>query len=122
VARLAATSLFDHAGIVEAHTACGGRPRGGRDRGGPTDFEALSHQQNDDVPEGRTGARLSPTAPPSLRFSTWLAQMAGRWSRAKSAICQDLSCLNDAARAKSGSFSQALEDHDDVQRVWAAVK
>ena len=30
--------------------------------------------------------------------------------------------LDDAARAEVGEFLQALEDHDDVQRVWAAVK
>jgi transcriptional/translational regulatory protein YebC/TACO1 len=30
--------------------------------------------------------------------------------------------LDDASREKVGEFLQALEDHDDVQRVWAAVK
>jgi transcriptional/translational regulatory protein YebC/TACO1 len=30
--------------------------------------------------------------------------------------------LDDSARAHVGEFLQALEDHDDVQRVWAAVK
>jgi transcriptional/translational regulatory protein YebC/TACO1 len=30
--------------------------------------------------------------------------------------------LDDAARGEVGEFLQALEDHDDVQRVWAAVK
>jgi transcriptional/translational regulatory protein YebC/TACO1 len=30
--------------------------------------------------------------------------------------------LNDADREDVGNFLQALEDHDDVQRVWAAVK
>ena len=30
--------------------------------------------------------------------------------------------LDDASRATVGEFLQALEDHDDVQRVWAAVK
>ena len=30
--------------------------------------------------------------------------------------------LDDAARGDVGEFLQALEDHDDVQRVWAAVK
>jgi transcriptional/translational regulatory protein YebC/TACO1 len=30
--------------------------------------------------------------------------------------------LDDAARSDVGAFLQALEDNDDVQRVWAAVK
>ena len=30
--------------------------------------------------------------------------------------------LNDTQRAEVGEFLQALEDHDDVQRVWAALK
>ena len=30
--------------------------------------------------------------------------------------------LNDTQRGEVGEFLQALEDHDDVQRVWAAVK
>ena len=30
--------------------------------------------------------------------------------------------LDDAQRAEVGEFLQALEDHDDVHRVWAAVK
>ena len=30
--------------------------------------------------------------------------------------------LTEADRAGVGEFLQMLEDHDDVQRVWAAVK
>ncbi len=30
--------------------------------------------------------------------------------------------LDETARGEVGEFLQALEDHDDVQRVWAAVK
>jgi hypothetical protein len=30
--------------------------------------------------------------------------------------------LNDAQRGEVGEFLQSLEDHDDVHRVWAAVK
>jgi len=30
--------------------------------------------------------------------------------------------LDDATRSSVGEFLQALDDHDDVQRVWAAVK
>ena len=30
--------------------------------------------------------------------------------------------LTDEHRAEAGEFLQALEDHDDVHRVWAAIK
>jgi transcriptional/translational regulatory protein YebC/TACO1 len=30
--------------------------------------------------------------------------------------------LNDENRRQVGEFLQTLEDHDDVHRVWAAVK
>jgi transcriptional/translational regulatory protein YebC/TACO1 len=33
--------------------------------------------------------------------------------------CPDLS---EEQRAEVGAFLQALDDHDDVHRVWAAVK
>ena len=29
--------------------------------------------------------------------------------------------LSDAQRAEVGEFLQALDDHDDVHRVWAAL-
>jgi transcriptional/translational regulatory protein YebC/TACO1 len=30
--------------------------------------------------------------------------------------------LSDEERAEVGEFLQAIEDHDDVHRVWAAMK
>jgi len=30
--------------------------------------------------------------------------------------------LTDEQRTETGEFLQTLEDHDDVHRVWAAVK
>ena len=30
--------------------------------------------------------------------------------------------LTDAQKAEAGEFLQALDDHDDVHRVWAAMK
>ena len=30
--------------------------------------------------------------------------------------------LDDTQRSEVGEFLQAIEDHDDVQHVWAAVK
>jgi transcriptional/translational regulatory protein YebC/TACO1 len=30
--------------------------------------------------------------------------------------------LSDEHRAEAGEFLQALEEHDDVHRVWTAIK
>jgi len=30
--------------------------------------------------------------------------------------------LSDEARGEGGAFLQSLEDHDDVHRIWAAVR
>ncbi len=116
--------LFDHVGLVEAH-----HPEAGADleaaaiEAGANDFEALSHEQNDDIPEGHAGARFVTDRTAVHAVSTWLTQHG--WSVVTSElgyIAKAFPELDDAARAEVGEFLQALEDHDDVQRVWAAVK
>jgi len=37
-------------------------------------------------------------------------------------VAKQFPVLDEAGRAEVGEFLQALEDLDDVQRVWAAVK
>jgi len=116
--------LFDHVGIVEAH-----HPDPAADieaaaiEAGANDFEALTHSQNDDIPEGHAGARFVTDRTAVHAASTWLAQHG--WSVVTSELgyrAKSFPELDDAARAEVGEFLQALEDHDDVQRVWAAVK
>lgn len=116
--------LFDHVGLVEAHTGDAAADlEGAAIEAGANDFEPLSHQQNDDIPEGRVGARFVTERTAVHAVSTWLAQHG--WSVVTSEIgylAKTFPELDDAARAEVGEFLQALEDHDDVQRVWAAVK
>jgi YebC/PmpR family DNA-binding regulatory protein len=116
--------LFDHVGIVEAH-----HPDAGIDReaaaieAGANDFEALSSSQNDDIPEGAAGARFLTDRTALHTASTWLKEHG--WTVVTSEIgyvAKSFPDLEDAARAEVGEFLQALEDHDDVQRVWAAVR
>jgi YebC/PmpR family DNA-binding regulatory protein len=116
--------LFDHVGIVEAH-----RPEATVDleaaaiEAGANDFEALTHAQNDDVPEGHAGARFLCDRTAIHAVSVWLKQNG--WSVITSEpgfIPKSYPELDDATRVQVGEFLQALEDHDDVQRVWAAVK
>lgn len=116
--------LFDHVGIVEAHHADAAVDlEAAAIEAGANDFEALTHQQNDDVPEGRAGARFITERTAVHAVSTWLAQNG--WSVITSEIgylAKTFPELDDTQRGEVGEFLQALEDHDDVQRVWAAVK
>jgi YebC/PmpR family DNA-binding regulatory protein len=116
--------LFDHVGIVEAH-----HPDGSSDleaaaiEAGANEFEPVSHDQNDDIPAGHAGARFLTDRPAVHAVSTWLKQhgwtvITAEWGY----VAKSYPTLDEAGRAEVGEFLQALEDNDDVQRVWAAVK
>jgi YebC/PmpR family DNA-binding regulatory protein len=116
--------LFDHVGIVEAH-----HPDAAIDleaaaiEAGANDFEAISHRQNDDIPEGHAGARFTTDRTAVHAVSVWLSQHG--WSVITSELGYQAKVfpeLDEASRASVGEFLQAIEEHDDVQRVWAAVK
>jgi YebC/PmpR family DNA-binding regulatory protein len=116
--------LFEHTGIVEAH-----HPDAGIDReaaaieAGANEVETLSREQNDDIPEGVAGARFLTDRGAVHSVSKWLSQNG--WTVVTSEIgyvpknCPE---LNESQRAETGEFLQSLEDHDDVHRVWAALK
>ena len=116
--------LFDHVGIVEAHTAQAGADiEAAAIEAGADNFESLTHQQNDDIPEGAVGARFTTDRAAVHSASTWLTKNG--WTVVTSEIgyiAKMFPELDDTARAEVGEFLQALEDHDDVHRVWAAVK
>ncbi len=116
--------LFDHVGLVEAH-----HPDAKTDleaaaiEAGANDFEALTHEQNDDIPEGHAGARFITDRTSVHAVSSWLKQNG--WSVVTAELgylAKNYPELDDTQRAEVGEFLQQLEDHDDVQRVWAAVK
>lgn len=116
--------LFDHVGIVEAH-----HPDAASDleaaaiEAGANEFEALTHQQNDDIPEGHAGARFLTDRTAVHGAATWLKQNGWNVITAELGyIAKMFPTLDDTQRAEVGEFLQAIEDHDDVQRVWAAVK
>src|SRR5471030_3080346 len=51
--------LFEHVGLVEAHHADAGTDlEAAAIEAGANDFEPLTHQQNDDIPEGHASARF----------------------------------------------------------------
>lgn len=116
--------LFDHVGLVEAHY-----PDAGADieaaaiEAGAQNVEPVSHEENDDIPEGTTGARFITERSDLHTVSQWLA--ANKWTIVTSELgylAKNFPELTADDRAQTGEFLQALEDHDDVHRVWAAIK
>jgi YebC/PmpR family DNA-binding regulatory protein len=116
--------LFDQAGIVEAH-----HPDPATDieaaaiEAGANEVEPLSSAQNDDIPEGAAGARFITDRTVVHAVSQWLTQNG--WTVVTSELGylpKQFPELTDEQRAEVGEFLQELDDHDDVHRVWAAVK
>jgi YebC/PmpR family DNA-binding regulatory protein len=116
--------LFDHVGLVEAH-----HPDAAIDReaaaieAGANEVELLAHEQNDDIPEGAAGAKFICDRTAVAAVSKWLS--SNGWTVVTSElghVPKQFPELNDAQRAEVGEFLQTLDDHDDVHRVWAAVK
>jgi YebC/PmpR family DNA-binding regulatory protein len=116
--------LFDHCGIVEAHHP---DPKSDLEaagiEAGANEVEPLSHEQNDDIPEGAAGARFLTDRAAVHTVSKWLSQNG--WKVVTSEIGfipKNYPDLGEQQRAEAGEFLQALDDHDDVHRVWAALK
>src|ERR1041385_3742930 len=116
--------LFEHVGIVEAH-----HPQAGTDieaaaiEAGANEVEPLTQEQNDDIPEGAAGARFLADRTAVHTVSKWLS--ANGWTVITSElgyVPRNFPELTEAQRMEVGEFLQALDDHDDVHRVWAAVK
>jgi YebC/PmpR family DNA-binding regulatory protein len=116
--------LFDHVGLVEAHHADPGIDiEAAAIEAGANEFEPLAHDQNDDIPSDRTGARFIADRAATATVSKWLSQNG--WTVITSElgyVPKQYPSLTDEHRAEVGEFLQALDDHDDVHRVWAALK
>lgn len=116
--------LFDHVGLVEAH-----HPDPNTDReaaaieAGANEVETLTSEQNDDIPEGTAGARFICDRTAVHTIATWLGKNG--WTVVTSElgyVPKQFPELTDVQKAEAGEFLQALDDHDDVHRVWAALK
>ena len=116
--------LFDHVGLVEAHHAGAEVDiEAAAIEAGAQNVEPLTHAENDDIPEGVTGARFITERPDLHAVSQWLA--ANGWTVVTSElgyVAKSFPALDEAQRTEVGEFLQSVEDHDDVHRVWAALK
>ena len=116
--------LFDHVGLVEAHHADLSLDlEGAAIEAGAQNVEPLAHAENDDIPEDRLGARFFTERADLHAVSQWLS--SNGWTIVTSElgyVAKNFPKLSDEQRAEVGEFLQSLEDHDDVHRVWAALK
>ena len=116
--------LFDHVGLVEAHHADTGVDiEEAAIESGAQNVEPVSHAENDDIPEATTGARFTTERTDLHAVSQWLSQNG--WTVVTSElgyIAKSHPELTEEERTHTGEFLQTLEDHDDVHRVWAALK
>ncbi len=116
--------LFEHVGLVEAH-----HPDATTDieaaaiEAGAQDFEPLTHTDDAEVLEGNAGARFITDRAELHAVSQWLSDNG--WTVLTSElgyIAKTFPDLSEGERMEVSEFLQALEDHDDVHRLWAAVK
>ena len=115
--------LFDHVGLVEAHRAEAADIEEAAIEAGAQNVEPLTHTEHEDIPEGATGARFISERTDLHAVSQWLSQNG--WTVVTSElgyIAKSHPELSDEERTQTGEFLQTLEDHDDVHRVWAALK
>lgn len=116
--------LFDHVGIVEAYCADAGVDiEGAAIEAGAQNVEPLTHEQNDDIPADQTGARFLTERTDLHSVSQWLSKNG--WTVITSElgyVPKQFPSLTEEQQAEVGEFLHSLDDHDDVHRVWAAVK
>ncbi|MHA3771909.1 YebC/PmpR family DNA-binding transcriptional regulator [Verrucomicrobiota bacterium sgz303538] len=116
--------LFDHVGIVEAHTGDATADiESAAIEAGAQNVEPLSHDQNDDIPADRNGARFLTERTDLHTVSQWLSKNG--WTVVTSElgyVPKQFPNLSEEQLGEVGEFLQSLDDHDDVHRVWAAVK
>ena len=116
--------LFDHVGLVEAYTTDTAKdPEEAAIEAGANEVEALTHEQNDDIPAEALGARFITERTETAAATKWLN--ANGWTVVTSEIgyvAKQFPTLTDEQQAEVGEFLHALDEHDDVHRVWAAIR
>ncbi|HEX8914981.1 MAG TPA: YebC/PmpR family DNA-binding transcriptional regulator [Humisphaera sp.] len=119
--------VFDSVGLVEAH-----RPAvPGVDvdleeaaiEAGASDVQPLTRDQNDDIPADAVGAKFICERADVATVSKWLG--SNGWTVVTSEVGfvpKVFPELTEEQLNEVGEFLQALEENDDVHRVWAALK
>jgi len=113
--------MFDHLGVVEAHHADTKQDiEAAAIEAGADNVEPL---EPGEVPEGRLGARFTgpitalDTVAKYLKSAGWTVTASELRFLAKNFVE-----VSDAQRKEVMDFLTALDDHDDVHRVYAAIR
>ena len=113
--------FFNHMGVIEAtHPEPNRDAEGDAIEAGAQEIEPL---EADEVPEGRKGARFL-TEMKDLDSVSKALKAAG-WSIIAAEmryLAKNFPDLTDTSRKEVTDFLNALDDHDDVHRVYAAMK
>src|ERR1043166_2639602 len=113
--------FFNHLGVVEAiHADLNRDAEGDAIEAVAQEIEPLEPEE---VPEGQKGARFL-TEIKDLDSVSKALKAAG-WKISSSEIryvAKNFTDLSEAARKEVTDFLNALDDHDDVHRVYAALK
>ena len=113
--------FFNHLGVVEAtHTDANRDPEGDAIETGAQEIEPLEAEE---VPEGQKGARFL-TAIKDLDQVSKALKVAG-WNISSAEIryvAKSFTDVSETSRKEVMDFLNALDDHDDVHRVYAAFK
>ncbi len=116
--------LFDHVGLVEAYTTnLQADLEEAAIEAGANEVEPLNHHQNDDIPQEALGARFITERTAVHALATWLSEHG--WKVITSEIgyvAKNFPPLTEEERYNVGLFLEKLQEHDDVHRVWAAIK
>src|SRR6266478_3679573 len=112
--------FFNHMGVVEAtHSDLSRDPEGDAIEAGAQEVEALEAEE---VPEGQKGARFL-TEIKDLDHVSKALKAAG-WTVVASEmryLAKSFPDLTETDRKEVVDFLNALDDHDDVHRVYAAM-
>ena len=113
--------FFDHLGVVEAtHPDAARDPEGDAIEAGAQNVEPLEASE---IPEGHLGMRFF-TEPKELgAVSKWLGQAGWKILASEMRyLAKNPTELPEAARKEVVDFLNALDDHEDVHHVFAALR
>ncbi len=113
--------FFDHLGVVEAtHTDKTRDIEGDAIEAGAQNVEPLEAEE---VPEGSIGARFLCEIKDLDTVSKYVAKAGWKVSASELRyLAKNLTELSEAHKKEVVDFLQSLDDHDDVHRVYAAIK
>ncbi len=113
--------FFDHLGVVEAtHTDTKRDPESDAIEAGAQNFETLEPEE---IPEGSIGFRFLTDLKDLGSVSAWLKKAGWKIEASEMRyVAKNPVELEPAARQEVAQFLNSLDDHDDVHRVYAALK